>query len=227
MYKVSGLLKYFYLFFLLYYFLTEASPFSSPPLSPSTPPSPSMSPPFPQKRANSQEFQPNTAHQVAIRLGAPSYQGWTRQPSRGTKAPKEGKCIRSSPSPFFRSSTKHKATQLWLVCRGSRIEPHMFPDYWFSLCEPSWDQVWWFCGFSCGVLDPSGFYNPFSPFCRIHWVLPSVCFYQLLGGASLMAIMPGSCLCVEQNTIRNHFFSLISGSCLQSYATMYRPKEST
>ena len=39
----------------------------------------------------------------------------------------------------------------------------MISGWWFSLWRPLWDQVGWFCRFSCGVLDLSGSLNPLSP----------------------------------------------------------------
>jgi hypothetical protein len=84
------------------------------------------------------------------------------------------------------------------MCRGPKSVPCRIPGWCFSLCEPLWSKVSRFCRFSCAILDrlaPTILPPQDSPSSdqRLPLVL-CICFCQLLGEASLMTVMPGSCL---------------------------------
>jgi hypothetical protein len=66
------------------------------------------------------------------------------------------------------------AAQLLHICRRLRSVPCLLFCWWFSLCESLWEQVSWFCGFSCVVLVLSGSFNSPFPFHKIPGALPHV-----------------------------------------------------
>jgi hypothetical protein len=90
-----------------------------------------------------------------------------------------------------------------------RSDLYRLPGWWFSLCEPLWAQVSWFCGSSCGVLDPSCSYDPSSPSVSITcWLKPLWCqlspIYEhsriSLGIVSFTFFL-ASCICFYPRTL--------------------------
>lgn len=104
-----------------------------------------------------------------------------------------------------------------------------------SSCEL---RLSWFCGFSCGVLDTSGSYNPSSLFSsgfpraltECLTVSLCICFHQSLHEPSLMTIGLGTNLSIAEycETSLHWFFSpIIFGSILlwsfQDWVSLYIP----
>lgn len=90
----------------------------------------------------------------------PSYQGWTRQPSRKKRVLRPGqKSQRHPPLPLLGLAQKPKAVQSQHACRGPSTSMHD-PRL---LLQSLWALIPWFCGpCSPGIPNPSGSYNPSS-----------------------------------------------------------------
>lgn len=76
-----------------------------------------------------------------------SFQGRMREPSRRKRVPSVGKRIRdTSLLPLLGVQQEHQVTQLLHICRGPRSDSYRLQDCCFSLCEPLWAMLSWFCG---------------------------------------------------------------------------------
>jgi hypothetical protein len=116
----------------------------------------------------------------------------------GERDPKAGNVARDSPAPALGVPHEDPTAGLLHMCRGPRSIPCMLSGWQTSLYEPLWAQVSWFCRFSCGALDPSGSFNPSSPFSTGFYKLCLVfgcgSLHLFLGEASQRTVMLVCCL---------------------------------
>lgn len=71
-----------------------------------------------------------------------SYQGWSRQPGRA-KGSQDQARVRNIPTPTCRSPKKNTKLNNYNIYAEEPCRPH---DCHFSLFEPPWDLLSWFCG---------------------------------------------------------------------------------
>lgn len=156
-------LSFFYLFlffkFTLHTFslIAPIPPlFSVPPLQIFPPTGPSSSP---QRMGALLGYHLTLGHPVLVGLGASS--STEAQPGcsvrgRGSKGRKQRQ--KQPLLHLLGVSHEDQAAHLLQMCRGSLgPAPACYPPppgWWPRLCEPTWSQVSWLCGFSCGVLTP-------------------------------------------------------------------------
>lgn len=116
-------------------------------------------------------------HQVAVGLG-------TSSPIQATQgSPVRGKTFKgrqeSQRQPLFQwlgDWHEDQGSHLLHISRGPRQVLRMLSDWWFSLPEPLWAQIHWFCRFACSVLDLSGSFNSSTPSSiRFPQAPPNVC----------------------------------------------------
>jgi hypothetical protein len=92
------------------------------------------------------------AYQVAVTLD-------TSLPSKGGQGhPIGGKGPQGrqqSEIPLFPllGVTQDQTTQLQHMCRGPTSIPFRLPGWQFSVCEPLWAQLNWFCGFTRYIIE--------------------------------------------------------------------------
>lgn len=144
--------------------------------------------------------QPTMTYQVAVRLGtSPLIESRLGNPIRG-KGSKSRQESETAPANTVRSPTR--TPSFTAVLHMQRVgQSHA--GSWFSLCESLRAQVGWFCGFSCGVLDPSGSYD-LSTHSSVDsssstWCLAvglCICFHRLLNDPSVMTLQLGTNLWV-------------------------------
>ena len=93
-------------------------------------------------------------------------------PVGGKGSQKRTKSQRYPLLPLLGIPTRKPSNTTVTYIQRPRSVPCTVPGCQFSLCEPLWAQAGWFFRFFCGVLDPSGSYNPSSlSFAR----LPKLC----------------------------------------------------
>lgn len=96
-----------------------------------------------------------------------------KQPRRRKMVPKASKRVRAHLCSHC--SESHKKTKLHTITYMPSSDPHRLPECQFSLCEPIWALVSWFCEpISCGVLWPLWLLQFFLLFYRIPWAPPNV-----------------------------------------------------
>lgn len=86
-----------------------------------------------------------------------------RQPNGRERVQKQGK---ESETDLFPTGGSPARTSNYtaITWYAEDLDPYRTCDCWFSLREPLWSLVSWFCGLSShGVLEPSGSYNASSP----------------------------------------------------------------
>ena len=129
----------------------------------------------------------------------PSYQGWTRQPSKRKKVPNPGKRVRDIHS-HSQCRETHKNIKLHNhnIYAEDLAQTHTGPFFFlFSLCEFLWVPLSWFYGpCSPGILHTSDSYNPSSSSsmgslssAQCLAVSLCICSHLLLSEASLMMIV--------------------------------------
>ena len=135
------------------------------------------------------------------------YWGYRRQPREEKDIQRQLVQTETAPTPALGAPHEDPAVQLSHMFKGPRCIPCLLSVWYFSVHEPLLTYVSWFCRFSCGVLDPSGSFNPSSPssiiFHKIHWsplmfscgsLLFLSLFLSVICETSLMTIMLSSCL---------------------------------
>jgi hypothetical protein len=119
---------------------------------------------------------------------------------RGKRIQWQGTQTETAPASLVRAPTWRLSLTSATICRGSRSSSCTLPDCCPRLREPPWSQVSWFCGSSCGVLDPTDLLTsiPHS-FIRLPELHPkfgcgSLHLHLLLDEASQETVMLGACL---------------------------------
>lgn len=86
-----------------------------------------------------------------------------RQPNGRERVQDQGKESETDPFPTGGSPAR-TSNYTAITWYAEDLDPYRTCDCWFSLREPLWSLVSWFCGLSSHcVLEPSGSYNASSP----------------------------------------------------------------